>query len=62
MKGVLVKGTLRGVADGPLIIVDVRGEEKAYPLDCDLTLEWVQSHLGKPVTCLVDETRVKQVV
>jgi len=50
------------VAEGPVLIVEVGGEEKVYPLDCDLTVEWVQAHLDKPVTCLVADSRVKQVL
>lgn len=62
MKGTLHKGILHGIADGPVLVVEVRGEEMTYPLDCDLTLEWIQTHMGKQVTFLLDEGRAKQVV
>ncbi len=62
MKGTLHKGILRGIADGPVLVVEVQGQEMAYPLDCDLKLEWIESHMGKTVTYLLDEGRAKQVV
>ena len=57
----IVTGTLAGVADGPVIIIEVGGQEKEFPLACDVTLEWVYSHMGKRVTCLVTEGKVTQV-
>jgi hypothetical protein len=57
----IVAGKLLGVADGPVVLIEVRGEERGFPLDCQLTVDWVQSHMGKPITCMVTDGRVTEV-
>ena len=57
----LVFGKLLGVADGPVILVEVRGSEQGFPLDCELTLDWIRSHMGKPISCIVTDGRVTEV-
>ena len=57
----IVAGKLLGVADGPVILIEVRGEERGFPLDCQLTVDWVYSHMGKPITCMVTDGRVTEV-
>lgn len=61
MKRELITGNLVGVRDGPIIVIDVKGEEKKFPLDCPLSVEWVLCHMDKSVICLVEDGRVKQV-
>ncbi|HEX76952.1 MAG TPA: hypothetical protein G4O03_00855 [Dehalococcoidia bacterium] len=57
----IVAGKLLGVTDGPVILIEVRGEERRFPLDCDLTLDWIYSHMNKPITCIVTQGRVTEV-
>ena len=61
MKEEFIVGTLVGVRDGPVIVVDVRGEEKKFPLGCELTVDWVYSHMGSRVMCLLKSGKVVQV-
>ena len=62
VKKEFVSGTLVGVIDGPLIIIDVRGEERKYNLNFDLTLEWVSSHLDKGIMCIVEDGKVTELL
>jgi hypothetical protein len=57
----IVAGKLLGVADGPVILIEVRGEERGFPLDCQLTVDWVYSHMDKPITCMVTDGRVTEI-
>ena len=61
MKSEFVTGTLIGVRDGPVIVIEVRGQQSKFPLDCELSIEWVLSHMNKMVTCLVEDGRVARV-
>lgn len=61
MKTEFVTGTLIGVRDGPVIVIDVRGQQKKFPLDCELSVEWALSHMNNRVTCLVEDGRVTRV-
>lgn len=61
MKTEFVTGTLIGVRDGPVIVIAVRGQQSKFPLDCELSIEWVFSHMNKLVTCLVEDGRVTRV-
>ncbi len=58
----IVSGILVGVTDGPNIIISVRDQERKFPLDCDLTVEWVYSRIGKRVMCQIEDGKVTQVV
>ena len=61
MKTEFVTGALIGVRDGPVIVIEVRGQQSKFPLDCELSIEWVFSHMNKMVTCLLEEGRVTRV-
>jgi hypothetical protein len=61
MKTEFVTGTLIGVRDGPIIVIEVMGQQSKFPLDCELSIEWVFSHMNKRVTCLVEDSRVTRV-
>ena len=56
-----VTGTLIGVRDGPVIVIEVRGQQSKFPLDCELSIEWVFAHINKLVTCFVEDGRVARV-
>lgn len=61
MKTEFVMGTLIGVRDGPIIVVEVEGRQRKFPLDCALSVEWALSHMNNRVTCLVEDGRVTRV-
>jgi len=61
MKTEFVTGTLIGVRDGPIIVIEVMGQQSKFPLDCELSIEWVFSHMNMRVTCLVEDGRVTRV-
>ncbi len=56
-----ITGTLVGVRDGPVIVLEIDGQEKKFPLACDLTVNWVYSHMEKQVMCLVEDGKVTQI-
>ena len=58
----LVSGTLVGVTHGPCIVISVGGEERKFPLNCDLTVDWVSSRVGKRVMCQIEGGKVTQVI
>jgi hypothetical protein len=57
----LIAGTLVGVRDGPVIVIEIKGQEKKFPLRCELTVGWVYSHMGKRISCIVEEGKVTSV-
>ena len=57
-----VYGSLVGVVGGPTILVDVKGIEMKFPLGCDLTVEWVSSHLSESIMCLLEDGKVIEVI
>ena len=57
-----VYGALIGVISGPVIVIDVKGIERKYPLGCDLTVEWVSSNLTENIMCLLEDGRVIEVM
>ncbi len=57
----ILHGRLVGIVDGPRFILEVRGEERSFPLAIELTLDWVQKHLNGPVAVLVRDGRVVEV-
>jgi hypothetical protein len=61
LKTEFVMGTLIGVRDGPIIVVEVGGRQRKFPLDCELSVEWALSHMNNRVTCLVEDGRVTRV-
>ena len=61
MRGEIVSGSLVGVVQGPALIIDVRGEERGLPLDVQLPLEWVRTHMDAAVTVVVAEGTVVEV-
>lgn len=61
MKTEFVTGTLIGVRDGPVIVIEVRGQQSKFPLDCEVSIEWVFAHMSRMVTCLVEDGRVTRV-
>lgn len=56
-----ITGTLVGVRDGPVIVLEIEGQERKFPLACDLTVNWVYEHLEKQVMCLVEAGKVTQI-
>ncbi len=58
----LVSGTLVGITHGPSIIISVGGEERKFPLNCDLTVDWVSPRIGKRVMCQIEDGKVTQVM
>ncbi len=56
-----VSGTLIGVRDGPVIVIEVGGQHRKLPLDCELSVEWVLSRMEKRVICQVEDGRVTSV-
>lgn len=59
-----LNGKLIGVrdgVDGPVIVVEVRGEHTKYPLDCELSIDFAMNRMNTPVTCLVKDGRVTRV-
>jgi hypothetical protein len=61
MSGQFVRGTLVGVVDGPAMILEIRGEEKKYPLEVSLPLSWVQKNMDQQVTVVIKGGRVIEV-
>jgi len=57
----IVVGTLVGVRDGPVIVIEVRGQERKFPLSCELTVDWVYSHMNKTIVCFVEDGKVTAV-
>ena len=61
MAAQMLRGTLVAVVDGPKMILEMRGQERSFPLDVDITTDWVQTKMDSPVTVLVKDGRVVQV-
>ena len=61
MPGQILRGTLRGLVRGPVIILDVRGEEKKLPLAVDPPVSWVKDNMDTSVTVVVMDGRVVEV-
>lgn len=57
----IISGILRGVINGLFILIEVKHMEKKYPLRCDLSLEWINSHIGKAIICIVTDGEVSEV-
>ena len=63
MKKGFISGTLIGAIEGPvIIIIDMKGEERKYPLNFDPTLDWVSSHLDKGIMCIIEDGKVTEVL
>ena len=61
MKTEHVNGTLIGIRDGPVIVVEVMGQEKKFPLDCEVSIEWAFSRMNTRVICVMEDGRVVKV-
>ena len=61
MAALMVRGKLVGLIDGPSIVLEVKGQERTFPLEVSVTLDWVQKHMDGPVTVLLKDGRVVQV-
>jgi hypothetical protein len=61
VKKEIVTGTLVGVRDGPFIVIELNGREKKFPLHYALTVNWVYSHMGKRIMCVVEDGKVIEV-
>ncbi len=57
----MVSGKLLGIVDGPFILIEVRSERQRFPLDCEVTVEWVSAHIDRPIICMVTDDRVTEV-
>lgn len=61
MKTEHINGTLIGIRDGPAIVVEVMGQEKKFPLDCEVSIEWAFSRMNTRVVCVMEGGRVIKV-
>ena len=61
MKTEHVNGTLIGIRDGPVIVVEVMGQEKKFPLDCEVSIEWAFSRMNTRVVCILEDGRAIKV-
>lgn len=57
----VVTGKLIGVRDGPVMVIGVMGQEKKYPLDCELSIEWAFTRMNTMVVCQVEDGRIIRV-
>ena len=61
MKAEFVSGMLIGVRDGPIIVIEVMGQEKKFPLDCEVSIGWAFSRMNTRVVCVMEDGRVIKV-
>lgn len=61
MKTEFVTGTLIGIRDGPVIVIEVGGQQRKFPLDYEVSVEWALTHMNKRAICLVEDGRVTRV-
>lgn len=61
MKTEVVSGKLIGVRDGPVIVIEIMGQEKKFPLDCEVSIEWASSRMNTMVICVMEDGRVTKV-
>ncbi|MBA7615044.1 hypothetical protein ES703_22320 [subsurface metagenome] len=52
---------LIGVRDGPIIVIELMGQEKKFPLDCEVSIGWAFSRMNTRVVCVVEDSRVIRV-
>ena len=50
-----------GVRDGPVIVIEILGQEKKFPLDCEVSIEWAFSRMNTMVICVMEDGRVTKV-
>ena len=53
MPGQILRGKLLGVVRGPAIILEVRGEEKKYPMTEKPPVSWIREHMNTEVMVVV---------
>ncbi len=58
----MVRGDLVGVVDGPAMILNLKGEEQKFGLAVNLPVEWVAKNMERPVTVMVEDGRVTEVM
>lgn len=58
----MVRGELLGMVEGPAVILSVKGREQKIPLGMNLSLSWISEHMNQPVTVMVDNGRVVEVM
>ena len=61
MKTEVVSGKLIGVRDGPVIVIEILGQEKKFPLHCEVSIEWAFSRMNTMVICVMEDGRVTKV-
>ena len=61
MPGQILQGKLLGVVRGPAIILEIRGEEKKYPMTVDPPVSWVREHMNTEVMVVVMDEWVVEV-
>jgi hypothetical protein len=61
MAAEVVSGKLIGVRDGPVIVIEVLGQQNKFPLDCEVSVEWALSRMNTMVICLMEDGRVTKV-
>jgi hypothetical protein len=60
----LISGTLIGIRDGgsgPVIVIDIMGEYKKYPLVCEVSVDWAMTHMNNKVSCVLKDDQVTRV-
>ncbi|MBI4299300.1 MAG: hypothetical protein HY666_06040 [Chloroflexi bacterium] len=62
MTGEIVRGKFVGVTQGPAMILEVKGEERSFPLSIDLSLDWIQSHMDTNVMVMLRDGQVVEVM
>ena len=50
-----------GVRDGPVMVIGLMGQEKKYPLDCEISIEWAFNRMNTMVVCQVEDGRIIRV-
>jgi len=54
----VVTGKLIGVRDGPVMVIGVMGQEKKYPLDCEISVGWAFKRMNTMVVCQIEDGRI----
>jgi hypothetical protein len=57
----VVTGKMIGVRDGPVMVIGLMGQEKKYPLDCEISIEWAFKRMNTMVVCQVEDGRIIRV-
>ncbi len=64
MASEIIKGVMIGVRDGqngPVLVINIKGQEKKYDLKCQVSIDFAFKRMNTPVTCQVDDGQVVKV-